>query len=180
MMCSISVYSKGLQEKAYPRFSNLHLNKRQHKTKVEPFGHNAQTKHSISAQTPHTNCQARWWRLMIWACSAATKPGHLTVTESTINCKPKYSRVKCEAICPTAKAWLKLGHETGQWPPNEGLLQGLKRAANLDELKQRWKEEWSEDFLHLIENHYQKLLLKVLLRVVGSWGGRTRCFCLFT
>ena len=23
---------------------------------------------------------------------------------------PKYSGVKCEAICPAAKAWLKLGH----------------------------------------------------------------------
>ena len=28
-------------------------------------------------------------------------------------CIPKYSRVKCEAICPTAKAWMKVGHATG-------------------------------------------------------------------
>ena len=26
-----------------------------------------------------------------------------------------YKRVKCEAICLTAKAWLKLGHATGLW-----------------------------------------------------------------
>jgi len=47
---------------------------------------------------------------MIWACSAATGPGHLAVIE--LLRIPKYSGVKCEAICPTAKARLKLGHET--------------------------------------------------------------------
>lgn len=35
-------------------------------------------------------------------------------------CIAKYSRVKHEAICPTAKAWLKLGHATEQWSePNQ-------------------------------------------------------------
>jgi len=29
---------------------------------------------------------------------------------------PKYSRVKCEAICMTAKAWLKLGHQQDNDP----------------------------------------------------------------
>ena len=29
---------------------------------------------------------------------------------------PKYSRVKCEAICLTAKAWLKLGHQQDNDP----------------------------------------------------------------
>ena len=33
---------------------------------------------------------------MVWACSAAMEPGHFA------------------AICLTAKAWLKLGHETEQ------------------------------------------------------------------
>jgi len=30
-------------------------------------------------------------------------------------CIPKYSRVKYEVICTTAKAWPKLGHATRQW-----------------------------------------------------------------
>ena len=55
--------------------------------------------------------------LMIWACSAATGPGQLAVIESTMNsCVPKYSRVKCEAICRTDKAWLKLGHQQDNDP----------------------------------------------------------------
>ena len=57
------------------RFAKLHLNNQQDfwnnvfwtdETKVELFGHNTQQhvwwKHSISAQTPQTSCQARWWR----------------------------------------------------------------------------------------------------------------------
>lgn len=28
---------------------------------------------------------------------------------------PEYSRSKSEDICPTAKTWSKLGHESGQW-----------------------------------------------------------------
>ena len=53
---------------------------------------------------------------MIWACSAATGSGHLAVIESTIELLwiPKYSRVRCEAVCPPAKAGLKLGRRIGQ------------------------------------------------------------------
>lgn len=39
------------------------------------------TKHSMSAQKPHTNSQAWWWRVMIWACFASTGPGQFVVTE---------------------------------------------------------------------------------------------------
>ena len=40
--------------------------------------------------------------VMIWVCSAATRPGHLVVIFIA-----KYSSVKCEAICLEAKACLK-------------------------------------------------------------------------
>lgn len=39
-------------------------------TKEEMFGHNASClekfKQTKSAQTPHDNCQARWWRDIDW------------------------------------------------------------------------------------------------------------------
>ncbi len=73
---------------------------------------------SISAQTPHTKSHTCWWRADDFgACFVATGPRHLTVIESTMNSfpKPKYSRVKCEDIRSTAKAWPRLGDATGQW-----------------------------------------------------------------
>ena len=53
---------------------------------------------------------------MIWACFEAIRLEHwIAVTEyHEILCIPKYSRVKCEAICLTVKARLKLGHAAGQ------------------------------------------------------------------
>lgn len=52
---------------------------------------------------------------VVWAYFAATGPGHLPNTESTIElCVTMYSRVKCEAICQAAKAWPKFCHATGQ------------------------------------------------------------------
>ena len=53
---------------------------------------------------------------MIWACSAATGPEHLAVTELTMNSSVYQSifRVKCVAICLTDKVSLKLGRTTGQ------------------------------------------------------------------
>ena len=44
----------------------------------------------------------------------ATGPGQLEVIELTMNCISKLALVKCEAICPTDKAWLKMGHATDQ------------------------------------------------------------------
>jgi len=55
--------------------------------------------------------------LMIWACFAATGPGHLAVIESTMNSSGYQSILeKCEAICPTAKAGLKLAHQQDNDP----------------------------------------------------------------
>lgn len=47
-------------------------------------------------------------------CDAA---GDLTIIESTTNSSVYQSilEVKCEAICPIAKTWPKLGHATLQW-----------------------------------------------------------------
>ena len=71
------------------RFVKLHLNKPQ------DFWNNVlwtdETKHFISI-VKHGG-----GGLMIWAI-------------------PKYSRVKCEAICLTAKAWLKLAHQQDNDP----------------------------------------------------------------
>ena len=91
---------------------------------MEMFGHNAQQhvwrkpKNSISAQTPHTNCQARWWRAddLGLFCSHRTWTSCSHSVHHELLCIPKYSRVKCEAICPTAKAWLKLGHQQDNDP----------------------------------------------------------------
>lgn len=71
------------------------------------------TNRSISAQTPHTNCQWMGDKSDLFCCH---RPGHLAVSESNMNfsvLKFDSSRVKSEAICLTAKAWLKLGHATG-------------------------------------------------------------------
>lgn len=52
-------------------------------------------------------------RVMVWACFAATGPGYPPVTELTVKSSvyQKYSRVRCDAICPckapTTTEWLK-------------------------------------------------------------------------
>lgn len=52
-------------------------------------------------------------RVMVWACFAATGPGYPPVTELTVKSfvYQKYSRVRCDAICPckapTTTEWLK-------------------------------------------------------------------------
>jgi len=103
----------------------LHLNKPQDfrhdslwtdETKVEMFGHNAQhniwrkpnTAYLHKHLIPTVKYDARG--LMIWALFTATE--HRQHVHHELLCIPNYSRVKYEAICPTAKAWLKLGHAT--------------------------------------------------------------------
>jgi len=77
---------------------------------------NGEAKPSILAQTPYTNCQELWWRgdvglfyshSTIALCSRWVDQELLSI--------PKYSRVKCEAICLTAEAWMRLGCAAGQW-----------------------------------------------------------------
>lgn len=46
---------------------------------------------------------------------------------------PKYSRLKCEAICPIAEALLKLDHATGQRFPST--------AENLQQTTWKWKKQ---------------------------------------
>lgn len=50
-----------------------------------------------SAPTPHTHCEAWWWR--------ADDSGLVELNIST------HSRMKCEAICWTAEAWSKLDND---------------------------------------------------------------------
>ena len=83
------------------------------------FGHNAQQhvwrKPNTAYQHKHLIPAVKHGGggLMIWTCVAATGPGHRAVFESTINSWIQtYSRVKCEAICLTAKALLKLSNRT--------------------------------------------------------------------
>ncbi len=80
-----------------------------------------------------------WW---VWACFVATGPGHLTIIESTMNSFriPKYCRVKCDDIHPTAKAWPKLGHATGQW--SQTLPANLQNVA-MAQSKSRPHADWN-------------------------------------
>ena len=114
------------------KFAKLHLDKPQNfwnnvlwtdETQVEMSGHNAQhrvwqkIKHSISAKTPYTNCDAWWFRgddLGLF-CSQRTWVSHSHWVNHKFLSILKYSRVKYETICLTAEAWPKLGHTTGQW-----------------------------------------------------------------
>lgn len=108
-----------------PWFVKLHLNNPQdfwnkilwtEKIKMEMFVFNAQNhiwrKSDKAYQHKHLNSSLKHGgRLaMIWACFAVKGLVHLAVTESTINS----SRVRCEAICPTARSWPKLDYATGQ------------------------------------------------------------------
>lgn len=84
-------------------------------TKVEIFIHNRQC---ISTNTSY--CRAWWWRgngfgLLFshrtWKpCIQWVNDDHLRILNYS-----KYSRVECEAFCPTSKDWLKMGHATGSW-----------------------------------------------------------------
>jgi len=47
---------------------------------------------------------------MMWACSAATGPGHLAVIESTMNSSVCQNTLESD-VRPTVKARPKLGHE---------------------------------------------------------------------
>lgn len=71
------------------------------------------TKQSASAQTPHTvpPVSTVMEAGVIWAYFVATGPGH----PAELLYVPTYSRVNCETICPTAKAWPNLGHAPEQW-----------------------------------------------------------------
>jgi len=103
-----------VKEAAQLRFAKLHLQKSQDFwnnvlwqsndiTKTE-FGHNAHTKYNISAQTPHTYCSHR-----------TRTPCNYWVHRELLRI-PKYSRVRCEAICATAKVWRKLAHQQDNDP----------------------------------------------------------------
>ena len=64
---------------------------------------------SVSAQTPHSKWQAQWWRgddLGLF-CSHRTWELCSYGVRHELLCILKYSDVKCDAICRTAKAWLK-------------------------------------------------------------------------
>lgn len=64
-----------------------------------------QTRHIISA--PHTNCQHGGEGVIIWVIGS-----HVSWEACTHRVNHellfKYSRVKCEAVCPAAEAWTKL------------------------------------------------------------------------
>lgn len=70
-----------------------------------------------STQTRHTVCQGLWWRGddLVWFCSYRNWAHCSHRVNHELPCTAEYSRVKCEAICLTAKAWLKLGRATEQW-----------------------------------------------------------------
>lgn len=75
------------------------------------------TRHGISAQTTHTNCQAQWWRgdgLELFSSQRTWQPYSHWVDYKSL-CILQSSRVKYKTICPSeSKVWLTLVHATEQ------------------------------------------------------------------
>lgn len=67
------------------------------------------TKHNASPLTPHTNCQAWWWRGddLSSFCSHRTWD---TWDNNELHHVPEWLWHTCEAICPAVLAGLKLDH----------------------------------------------------------------------
>lgn len=108
--------------------------------------------HSTSAQTPHSNCGE----------GVMQGPGHLPVTESTTNSSAFQSiLVKFEAICPTAKAWLKLGRATAQSPQTYQEI--YNRMIEREKNEGVAMTEFGQKFLHKnMRDIFKLLLLKVV------------------
>lgn len=41
---------------------------------------------SNSRKEHHTNCEAWWWKVMVWGCFAALGPRHLAVIKLAMDC----------------------------------------------------------------------------------------------
>lgn len=99
-------------------------------------------KHSMSAQTTHYNWQAWWWKGDDWGLFFSHR-----------NCITKYSRVRREASCPTAKAKKEVVHK---WMP-----------IKLKEFKLHFKEQWAKIITQWCK---RQLNLYVTLQAIESWG----------
>ena len=110
------------------RFAKLHLNKPQYfsnnviwrdQTKVEVLRHNTQCQVFRKPNTANQHLQllstVKHGAEGLLLCSrfAATQDMATGVDHELLSIQ-KYCRVKCEAICLTSKAYLEMGHETGQ------------------------------------------------------------------
>lgn len=69
----------------------------------------------FSTNTPE-NLSARWWKCddLALFCNHRTWASCIYKFDHEQLCTLKYSRVKHEAVCWTAEAWLKLGHAAAQ------------------------------------------------------------------
>lgn len=90
---------------------------------------------SISAQTPHSNCQTQWWR----SDSLCFLHSHRTMAPCSYRVDhelkvSKHSRIKHEGIFPTAKAWPKLDNATGRWSQTHQQI-GKRRESRCGPLK---------------------------------------------
>ncbi len=167
-------------------------------TSAKPFLMEHSFGHSIPKVT-HAGGGLMIWGLFI---SHRTWEPHSHWVDHEVLCIPKYSRVKCEDMCPTAKVGLKLGHATGQWSQghqqiynrkaekNQGAAtfqskcrphpdwNALARAVhkqmptNLDKLEQCCKEEWAKIPPDRCERPI-KSDRKLLFQVVAAKSGST-------
>lgn len=90
--------------------------------KLEIFGHSHVWKNlnilnlNISTNIPHqlsSTVRKRWWFGLVWQPQDLGTCGHGFDLE--LLCIPKYSMIRCGAICLTGKAWPRLGDKTRPW-----------------------------------------------------------------
>ena len=133
------------------RFTKLHQNKPQ------DFWNNV-----IWTDEPRMNLFGLNTQCHVWQKTNAAFQLNLlapTVMHGAAGWRFGVSGVKCEAICSTSTAWLKLGHVTWQWSqtPQQIYIRTAECKhipTSLNDLKQYCKEEWS-NFLHV--SHWKYL-----------------------
>lgn len=125
------------------------------------------TRRDVSTNWQHGD---GWWL----ACFEATGPVKLVVIEWTMNFAVYQNILKCEAICPTAKAWSKLGHQHDKDPKHRSkspaeclrktIIELLKesRAQADAAVGPSEKERKSELMMSYRKQLLQLLLLKVV------------------
>ena len=82
---------------------------------------------------PHTNCPAvaveGWWSGLV-----LHKPDLVTLWSPSQLQTPLYtkgSKSQCEAICPTTKAWVKLGHAEARWSQAHQQIQSKNKPIEI-------------------------------------------------
>ena len=141
----------------FETFEKLHLNKPQNVwntvlwTSTPKWRCLNMTHRSMSGKN---HSPARWWRGDDLALFLSYGPGHLCVTQSTMKSfGQKYSGVKCEAICLTAKAqdwnWVinrsmipnaAADLRQNVWKRKESVLLWSTQSSDLSLIEMLWRD----------------------------------------